>query len=73
MTELGALETRVEGLEARIAYQDQTIEEMSAVLTAQWREIETLTRQLARLAEAVDDARRGPARDPASEPPPPHY
>ncbi len=35
---------RIEALETRIAYQDQTIEELNAAVTEQWALIEQLRR-----------------------------
>ncbi|ODT78218.1 MAG: SlyX protein [Pelagibacterium sp. SCN 64-44] len=62
---------RIEALETRIAYQDQTIEELNAALTAQWKAIDLLTRKLAMLEEQVRSGAY--IADPASEKPPPHY
>lgn len=62
---------RIEALETRIAYQDQTIEELNAALTAQWKAIDLLTRKLAMLDEQVRSGAY--IADPASEKPPPHY
>lgn len=68
----GAVESeRIDALETRIAYQDQTIEELNAALTAQWKMIDLLTKKLATLEEQV---RSGSfIADPATEKPPPHY
>lgn len=62
---------RIDALETRIAYQDQTIEDLNSALTEQWKTIDLLTRKLAMLEEQV---RSGSfIADPASEKPPPHY
>lgn len=62
---------RIDALEARIAYQDHTIEELNAAITEQWKTIDILTRKLAMLEEQV---RAGAyIADPATEKPPPHY
>jgi SlyX protein len=73
MDDTESLKARIDALEARVAHQDRTIEDLNDTVTAQWTEIETLTRQIARLDEQVREAQdRAPgARDP--EPPPPHY
>lgn len=66
------LEDRLIALEERIAHQDQTIEEMSALIASQWREIERLKRQM----QLIDDqvaAVEQMARTGKAEPPPPHY
>jgi SlyX protein len=62
---------RIDALETRIAFQDQTIEELNAALTEQWKSIDLLTKKLAMLEEQV---RSGSfIADPATERPPPHY
>lgn len=67
------LNARIIQLEARMAYQDQTIEELNASVIAQWKDIDLLRRQLAKLTEEFKEAEMN-ARDPnAPEPPPPHY
>ena len=66
MTELSPLEARIETLETRVAYQEHTIEALNQALTAQWKEIDRLTRELVRLGDRL------PA-SPGDEPPPPHY
>ena len=35
-------DARLEALETRIAYQDQTIEDLSAAVAEQWKEIDAL-------------------------------
>ncbi len=62
---------RIEALETRVAYQDQTIEELNAALTAQWQSIDLLTKKLAMLEEQVRSGSY--IADPATERPPPHY
>ncbi len=64
------LVSRLDMLETLIAHQDRTISELNDVIAAQWRKIDALERQVARLLEEVQNM--GPARD-APEPPPPHY
>ena len=62
---------RIDALETRIAFQDQTIEELNAALTEQWKTIDLLTKKLTMLEEQV---RSGSfIADPATERPPPHY
>ena len=63
---------RLTALEERLAHQDRAIEEMSALIADQWREIERLKRQL----QSMDDqmaAVEQMARSGGTEPPPPHY
>lgn len=62
---------RLDALETRIAFQDQTIEDLNAAITAQWQVIDQLTRKVTQLEEQV---RAGVhIADPSTEPPPPHY
>ena len=62
---------RLDALEMRVAHQDATIEALDATVTAQWRKIDGLTRELTMLSERLADLGR---REPGSpEPPPPHY
>ena len=64
---------RLDELEMRVVHQDQTIEDLNAAITAQWKLIERLERQVERLAERVAEAEQS-IGDPAPvDPPPPHY
>lgn len=65
------LTDRIDALEARLTYQDDTIETLNQTITAQWSEIDALKRQIARLNERVADAETttgGPSNER-----PPHY
>ena len=62
---------RLEKLESRIAFQDQTIEELNQVMTEQWSVIDQLRRELDAMAEQVRSGSY--IADPATEKPPPHY
>jgi SlyX protein len=64
------LSERIDTLEARLMYQDDTIDVLNQTITEQWREIDTLKRQIVRLSERLEQARA--ASGPADEPPP-HY
>lgn len=69
--EIKALAERIDTLETRLAYQDDTIETLNQTITAQWKQIDVLTRQLAQLNERLQEAEAN-APGPANEPPP-HY
>jgi SlyX protein len=71
MSELKSLSERVDALEARIAYQDDTIETLNETITAQWKQIDALTRQLAALNDRLQEAETQ-APGPINERPP-HY
>ena len=67
--DLTGLRERIDALEARVAYQDDTIETLNATITAQWKQIDMLTRQVATLSERLQEANSGAPRNE----PPPHY
>ncbi|HTO65494.1 MAG TPA: SlyX family protein [Bradyrhizobium sp.] len=71
MTDLKALGARIDELEARLTFQDDTIETLNATITAQWLKIDALTRQVAALHDRLREAEASMPK-PASEPPP-HY
>jgi SlyX protein len=66
-----SLEAKIEELEARLTFQDATIETLNETVTAQWREIDALKRKVAKLSERLQEAEASLPR-PANEPPP-HY
>jgi SlyX protein len=65
------LSDRIDTLEARVMYQDDTIESLNETITAQWREIDALKRQIARLGERLEQAQT--VTDGPADEPPPHY
>jgi SlyX protein len=69
--QLTELSERIDRLESRLMFQDDTIEKLNQTLTAQWREIDVLTRQVASLSERLKEAEAN-APAPGDEPPP-HY
>jgi SlyX protein len=71
MSDVDALSERIDALEMRLTYQDVTIETLNQTITAQWVEIDRLTRQVAVLKERLQEAESN-APGPANEPPP-HY
>ena len=71
MSDVTALSDRIDALEMRLAYQDVTIETLNQTITAQWVEIDRLTRQVAELKERLREAESN-AQGPVNEPPP-HY
>ena len=71
MTDSSGLSERIDALEMRLSYQDVTIETLNQTITAQWTEIDRLTRQVAELKERVREAESN-VPGPANERPP-HY
>jgi SlyX protein len=71
MSDPKALSDRIDALETRLTFQDETIETLNKTITAQWQQIDALTRQLASLSERLQEAE---AHAPgATDEPPPHY
>jgi SlyX protein len=69
--ELSTLSDRLDAVESRLMYQDETIETLNQTITDQWIKIESLLRQVATLSERLEETEAGvPA--PANERPP-HY
>ena len=62
---------RITALEERVAYQDQTIEDLNAAVLELWKEVESLRRQLAKLGDQLSQVAAEVPQAP--EPPPPHY
>ena len=65
------LAERIDALESRLMYQDETIEQLNQTITAQWKQIDALSRQIAALSERLQQAEAN-APAPANERPP-HY
>jgi SlyX protein len=70
MSDAKSLSERIEVLETRLTFQDETIETLNRTITAQWQQIDALTRQVAALSERLQEAE---ANAPAANEPPPHY
>ena len=73
MSNQSDLTDRIETLEIQIAHQDATIEALNQVITSQWKQIDILTREMARLTDRVSAAEQSIPAAPGNEPPPPHY
>ena len=71
MNEITELSERIDALEARLTFQDDTIETLNQTITAQWQTIDALTRQVSQLNERLREAEAGAIR-PSNELPP-HY
>ena len=65
------LEQRIDELEMRVAHQDKTISDLNDVITAQWKQLEAMERQLRRFGEELEamESMEGPAANQK----PPHY
>jgi len=71
MTTNDTLHQRIEALETRLMHQDQVIEDLNAAITAQWRKIDSLVRQVTQFHDRLRDL--GTAGAAGQDPPPPHY
>jgi SlyX protein len=71
MSDVKTLSNRIDMLEARLTFQDVTIETLNETITAQWQQIDMLTRRVATLSERLREA-EARASDSTNEPPP-HY
>jgi SlyX protein len=71
MSDVKTLSDRIDVLETRLTFQDETIETLNKAITAQWQQIDALTRQLVHLNERLQEAEtQAPG---AANEPPPHY
>lgn len=71
MSDAKNLGERIDVLETRLTFQDETIETLNKTITAQWQQIDALARQVAALSERLKEAEaNAPA---ATNEPPPHY
>jgi SlyX protein len=71
MNDAKALGERIDALETRSTFQDETIETLNKTITAQWAKIDALTRLVANLTERLQETEThlpGSANEP-----PPHY
>jgi SlyX protein len=71
LSDANNLSARIDVLETRLTFQDETIETLNKTITAQWLKIDALTRQVEALSERLQEAE---ANSPgAANEPPPHY
>ena len=71
MSDVKALSDRIDVLETRLTFQDETIETLNKTITAQWLKIDALARQVEALRDRLQEAEAN-APGAANEPPP-HY
>jgi SlyX protein len=73
MSEEEPLENRVNDLEAQIAVQNRTIDELSDALAEQWQKIDKLDRQVNKLNDRLAAAEGDLHTVLPQDRPPPHY
>ena len=71
MSDVKTLSERIDALETRLTFQDDTIETLNQTITDQWKQIDALTRQMAAMIERLQEA-ESQAPAPVNERPP-HY
>jgi SlyX protein len=67
------MENRLIELETRLAFQDNSLQELNAVVVRQQREIDALTRELETLKAQLRTLAPELVANRAEEAPPPHY
>lgn len=72
MSDADALAARIDALEIRAVYQDETIDTLNRTVTDQWRQIDALRREVATLRDRLHDAEMKAGASSLPEPPP-HY
>ena len=71
MSDEKTLGDRIDALEAKLMFQDETIETLNKTITEQWLKIDALTRQIAALGERLQEAEANAPG--AADERPPHY
>jgi SlyX protein len=72
MNEIKRLSERIDEMEARLSYQDLTIETLNTTITSQWKQIDALIRQVKLLGDRLQEAENNAPSVRGNEPPP-HY
>ena len=71
MSDEKTISDRIDALESKLMFQDETIETLNKTITEQWLKIDVLTRQILSLSDRLQEAEASaPA---ATNEPPPHY
>jgi len=67
------MEDRIEHLEIKLSFQDDTVQALSDIVARQDRDIERLKQEIILLKEKVQEIRVSAVKAEADETPPPHY
>lgn len=67
------MEDRINDLESRIAFQDETIDVLNRTVMEQQQQLDVLTQQLEHLRDKLKALAPSPLDSNEPEPPPPHY
>lgn len=65
--------SRIDLLESRITHHERMIEDLNQTITAQWKDIDLLKREIGRLGDRLASAEQAIGPEPGAEPPPPHW
>jgi len=65
--------SRIVALEVRVAHQDRVIEDLNALVTEQWKQIDALAKQVQRMTDRLQRVEENAPSSDTPEPPPPHY
>ena len=68
MSDEKTLGNRIDALEAKLMFQDETIETLNKTITEQWLKIDALTRQLVNLNERLQEAEPSSVDAPSGRP-----
>jgi len=72
MNDSERLSARIDALETRLTFQDDTIETLNKTVTEQWKQLDALTRLVSNLGDRLEDAESN-LRDRTAQERPPHY
>ncbi|KZY70942.1 hypothetical protein A3742_09645 [Oleiphilus sp. HI0071] len=67
------LATKLEALEIKLAFQEDTIDTLNAMVTKQDKEIQELWSANRLLKQSLNEMKSGSDENDGPEPPPPHY
>lgn len=70
---MNQLETRIENLEAKVAFQDETIDVLNDEIKAHQQQLAKMRRQMELLGEKLREVQSNSSGTQELEPPPPHY
>ena len=70
---MNQLETRIENLEAKVAFQDETIDVLNDEIKAHQQQLAKMRRQMELLGEKLREVQSTSGGTQELEPPPPHY
>lgn len=73
MSTIEALQERIDHLESRLAFQDDTIEQLNQALTLQQQDLDKLRHQMSLIINRMKEMVVSQVASQSEETPPPHY